>query len=62
MPEHFSIPDDPYIPTCNKYHFSEEGFLKAPSSIDNQISHGVTGWPINLQIVPDSDTEVAIEE
>ena len=62
MPEDLSIPENPDIPASNKHHFSEEGLPKTPASIKNQMSHGVTRRPINLQIVPNSDTKVAIEE
>ena len=62
MPEDLSIPDDPDIPASNEHHFSEEGLPKTPSSIKDQMSHGVTRRPINLQIVPNSDTKVAIKE
>ena len=62
MPEDLSVPDDPDIPASNEHHFGEEGLPKTPASIKNQMSHGVTRRPINLQIVPNSDTEVAIEE
>ena len=62
MPEDLSIPDDPDIPASNEHHFSEEGLPKTPASIKDQMSHGVTRRPINLQIVPNSDTKVAIEE
>ena len=62
MPEDLSIPDDPDIPASNEHHFSEEGLPKTPASIKNQMSHGVTRRPINLQIVPNSDTKVAIKE
>ena len=50
MPEDLSIPDDPYIPASNEHHFSEEGLPKTPASIKDQMSHGVTRRPINLQI------------
>ena len=62
MPEDLSVPEDPDIPASNKHHFSEEGLPKTPTSINNQISHGVTRWPINLQVVPNSDTKIAIKE
>ena len=60
--ENFGIPDDPNIPASNEHHFSEEGLPKTPASIKDQMSHGVTRRPINLQIVPNSDTKVAIKE
>ena len=62
MPEDLSVPDDPDIPASNEHHFSEEGLPKTPASIKDQMSHGVTRRPINLQIVPNFDTKVAIEE
>ena len=62
MPEYLSVPDDLDIPASNEHHFGEEGLPKTPASIKNQMSHGVTRRPINLQIVPNSDTKVAIKE
>ena len=62
MTEYFIISDDPDIPIGNKNHFSEERLPKPSSSMDKQISRGITRRPINLQIIPYSDTETAIEK
>ena len=62
MPKDLSIPNNPDIPASNKYHFSEEGFPEAPASISNHSRHEVPRGPINLQVVPNSDTKIAIKE
>ena len=60
--ENLGIPDDPDIPAGNKHYFSEEGLIKTPPCLDDKIQHRVTSRPINLQIVPNSDTEIAVEK
>jgi len=60
--EHFCIPDDPNIPAGNKHYFSEKGLIKTSPCLDDKVRHGGSRRPINLQIIPNSDTEIAVEE
>ena len=60
--EYFGISDDPNIPASNENHFREKGLIKTSSSLSNQLHHGGASRPINLQIIPDPDTEIAVEE
>ena len=60
--ENFGISDDPDIPAGSEHHFSEEMLIKTSPCLNNQIRHGVTSRPINLQIIPNSNTEVVVKE
>ena len=60
--KHFGISDDPNMPASNEYHFREERPIKTSPCLSNQLNHGGASRPINLQIIPDPYTEIAVEE
>ena len=62
MLEAFSISHQPNIPPGSEHHFSKERFIeRLPGPLGN-VSHVRAIAPINLQICPDSSTEVALEK
>ena len=62
MPETFIIPDHPYIPPGSKHHFSKKWLIEGLSGSLGNLNHIRTLTPINLQICPNSNTEVALEK
>ena len=60
--EDLGISDDADIPIGNKHYFGEKGLVKTSPCLDDQISHRISSRPINLQIIPNSDTEIAVEK
>ena len=56
------ISDRPDVPTSQKDHFCKEWLLKFPSGSICYGSHIIPYLPIDLQVVPDSATEIAAEE
>src|SRR3954469_20646332 len=62
IPETFRIPDHPYVPLGRKHHFSEERFIERLLGPLGNVNHVRTVVPINLQICPNSSTEVALEK
>ena len=60
--ENICISDDPDTPAGNKHHFSEERLIKTSPCLNNQIRHEVASRPINLQTIPNSNTDVAVKE
>src|SRR4051812_22107403 len=62
MLETFSIPHQPNIPPGSEHHFSKERFIeRLPGHLGN-VKHVRAIAPINLQICPNSSTEIALEE
>ena len=62
MPETFIIPDHPYVPPGSKHHFSKKRLIKGLLGAHGNLNHVRTLAPINLQICPNSNTEVALEK
>ena len=62
MLETFIIPHQPNIPPGSEHHFSKERFIeRLPGHLGN-VKHVRAIVPINLQICPDSSTEIALKE
>src|SRR4051812_7428875 len=62
MPETFIIPDHPYVPPSSKHHFSKKWLIEGLLGALGNLNHVRTMAPINLQIRPYSNTEVALEK
>ena len=62
MPETFIVPDHPYVPPGSKHHFSKKWFIEGILGALGNMNHVRTMAPVNLQICPYSNTEVALEK
>lgn len=60
--ENFVISSVPNIPPCSKHHLSKEWLGKVFPGLDSNISHILSSMPVNLQIIPDSDTKITLKE
>ena len=56
------IPDFPNIPPCKKNHFSEEWLIEILPGMQSNLHHVSTIQPNNLKIIPNTHTEVTLEE
>jgi hypothetical protein len=58
----FPIPEQPYIPTSQNNDFHEERLTKtSPGSVQHHL-HVIISKPINLEIIPYSDTKAAFKK
>lgn len=55
-----SIPGNPNIPAYSENHFSKQRLAEAPCLYIN-IPHIISQWLLDLQIIPHSATEIALE-
>ena len=62
VPESSVISDHPNIPPGSKNHLRKERFVELLSSMVGNLHHVLTVFPDNLQIDPDSSTEIALEK
>ena len=62
VPESSVISYLPNIPPSSKNHLRKERFVELLSSMEGNLHHVLTVFPVNLQIAPDASTEVAQEE
>ena len=60
--ENLGISNDPNVPTCSEHHFKEKRLVKIIPSMNNHIRHRVPCRPFNLKVIPDTNTEIAVEE
>jgi hypothetical protein len=57
-----TIPHFPNMPAGQNHNFSEEWFSKSCSCPDEHSFNIISLYPINLQIGPDSSTEIALKK
>ena len=62
MSKSLIIPQFQNIPPCKENHFRKEWFIESPPSMQSNFHHVITILPINLQIIPHTDTEIAVEK
>jgi hypothetical protein len=62
--ENCSISNQPYMPASHNYHLHEERMAKTPLGLTNNELNiqRALATPINLKIVPDSCTVIALKE
>ena len=57
-----SISKNPNIPSCREDHLKEEAIRKSLPGQRNALMNIGAASPVNLKIIPDSDTEVTGKE
>jgi hypothetical protein len=62
MLKNTTIPHFPNMPAGQNHNFSEEWFSKSCSCPDEHSFNIISLYPINLQIGPDSSTEIALKK
>ena len=62
VPESSVISNLPNIPPSSKNHLRKERFVELLSSMEGNLHHVRTVFPDNLQIYPDSSTEITLEK
>ena len=60
--EDFGIPNDLDIPTCSEHNFREKRLVKIIPSLNDHIIHRMSSRRINLEIFPDSNTKIAVDD
>ena len=62
VPKSSISPDFPNIPPSNEDHFPKERFVEILSGMPSNFNHVITILPNNLQIIPHTNTEIALEK